>query len=181
MIAHFVLFLLRPLPDFSLATWDLAPLSHHHMYKRHHMLIADEDLSIPELSSRNKRNRRKLYYNLQKVWDSSDSLNGNSCSLFIFIRSTIPVISGDFLTPWNAIIVRKGRDKGQFLGNSYFWIEVLGLNYLTKEPPSFPTFQVKARLYVNFIAVPKHSFLDSFLCCCLVYKIFAVTIRNITP
>ena len=60
MIAHFVLFLLRPLPDFSLATWDLAPLSHHHMYKRHHMLIADEDLSIPELSSRNKRNRRKL-------------------------------------------------------------------------------------------------------------------------
>ena len=67
------------------------------------------------------------------------------------------------------------------LGISYFWIQVLGLNYLTKELPSFPTFQVKARLYVNFIAVPKYSFLDSFLCCCFVYKIFAVTIRNITP
>ena len=79
------------------------------LYKRH---FADEDLSIPELSSRNKRNRRKLYYNLQKVWDSSDSLNGNSCSLFIFIRSTIPMISGDFLTRCNAITVRKGREKG---------------------------------------------------------------------
>ena len=94
------------------------------------------------------------------------------------------MISGDFLTRWNSITVRKGREKGQFLGISYFWIEVLSLNYLTKEPPSFPTFQVKARLYVNFkffIAVPKYSFLDSFFCCCLVYKIFAVTIRNITP
>ena len=69
----------------------------------------------------------------------------------------------------------------QFLGISYFWIQVLDLNYLTKELPSFPTFQVKARLYVNFIAVPKYSFLDSFLCCCFVYKIFAVTIRNIIP
>ena len=75
---------------------------------------------------------------------------------FTFIRSTIPVISGDFLTRWNAITVRKGREKGQFLGISYFGIEVLGRNYLTKEPPSFPTFQV------NFIAVPKYSFLDSF-------------------
>ena len=129
------------------------------LYKRH---FEDEDLSIPELSWRNKRNRRKLYCNLQKVWDSSDSLNGNSCSLFIFIRSTIPMISGDFLTRWNAITVRKGRDKGQFLGDSYFWIEVLGLNYLTKEPPSFPTFQVKARLYINFIAAPQYNFLVSF-------------------
>ena len=89
------------------------------------------------------------------------------------------MISGDFLTRWNSITVRKARERGQFLGISYFWIEVLGLNYLTKEPPSFPTFQVKARLYVNFIAVPKYSFLDSFFCCRLVYKIFAVTIRNI--
>ena len=31
-----------------------------------------------------------------------------------------------------------------------------------KEPPSFPTFQVKARLYVNFIALRKYNFLDSF-------------------
>ena len=37
------------------------------------------------------------------------------------------MISGDFLTPWNAITVGKGRGKGQFLGISYFWIEVLGL------------------------------------------------------
>ena len=137
----------------------------------------------PYLSYRREINETDVNYtcNLQKVWDSSDSLNGNRCSLFIFIRSTIPVISGDFLTRCNSITVRKGRGKGQFLCISYFWIEVLGLNYLTKEPPSFPTFQVKARLYVNFIAVPKHSFLDSFFCCCLVYKIFAVTIRNITP
>ena len=140
----------------------------------------------PYLSYRREINETDVNYtcNLQKVWDSSDSLNGNSCSLyfiFIFIRSTIPVISGDFLTRWNSITVRKGREKGQFLGISYFWIEVLGLNYLTKEPPSFPTFEVKARLYVNFIGVPKCSFLDSFFCCCLVYKIFAVTIRDITP
>ena len=74
----------------------------------------------------------------------------------------------------------KGKGKGQFLGISYFWIEVLGLNYLTKEPPSFPTFQVKARLYVNFIAVRKYNFLDSFLFC-FAYKIFAVTIRHIIP
>ena len=36
-----------------------------------------------------------------------------------------------------------------------------------------PTFQVKARLYVNFIAVRKYNFLDSFF-------FFAVTILNIT-
>ena len=29
-----------------------------------------------------------------------------------------------------------------------------------------PTFQVKARLYVNFIAVRKYNFLDSFFLCC---------------
>ena len=37
------------------------------------------------------------------------------------------MVSGDFLTRWNAITVRKGREKGQFLGISFFWIEVLGL------------------------------------------------------
>ena len=37
------------------------------------------------------------------------------------------MISGDFLTRWNAIAVRKEREKGQFLVISYFWIEVLGL------------------------------------------------------
>ena len=124
--------------------------------------------------------------NLQKVWDSSDSLNRNSCSLFIFIPSTIPIISGDFLTRWNAITVGKGRKKGEFLGISYFWMEVFifgqkfWVPYLTKEPPFFPTFQVKARLFVNFIAVRKYNLLDSFSFC-FVYKIFAVTIRNIIP
>ena len=43
-----------------------------------------------------------------RVWESSDSLNGNSC-LLLFIQSTIPMISGDFLTRWNAITVGKGR------------------------------------------------------------------------
>ena len=142
--------------------WDLAPLSRHHCIKN----VLPMKI-YPYLSYRRKINETDINYtcNLQKVLDSSDSLNGNRCSLFMFIRSTIPIISADFLTRWNSITVRKGREKGQFLGISYFWIEVLSLNYLTKEPPSFPTFQVKARLYVNFkffTAVPKYSFLDSF-------------------
>ena len=80
----------------------------------------------PYQSYRREINETDVNYtcNWQKVWDSSDSLNGNGCSLLISIRSTIPVISGDFLTRWNAITVRKGRGKGQFWGNSYFWIEV---------------------------------------------------------
>ena len=70
----------------------------------------------PYLSYRREINETDVNYtcNLQKVWDSSDSLNGNRSSLFIFIRSTIPMISGDFLTRWNSIAVRKGREKGQF-------------------------------------------------------------------
>ena len=90
------------------------------------------------------------------------------------------MISGDFLTRWNAITVRKGREKGQFLGISYFWIEVclsftLRRNHLHSQP-----FQVKARLYANVSAVRKYNFLYYFLFCS-VYKIFAVTIRNISP
>ena len=70
----------------------------------------------PYLSYRREINETDVNYtcNLQKVWDSSDSLNGNSCSLFIFIRSTIPMISRDFLTRWNAITLRKGREKDNF-------------------------------------------------------------------
>ena len=74
------------------------------------------------------------------------------------------MISGDFLTRWNAIAVRKEREKGQFLVISYFWIEVLGL--LPYEGTTFianKTFQLKARLYLNFIAVRKYNFLDYFL------------------
>ena len=143
----------------------------------------------PYQSYRREINETDVNYtcNWQKVWDSSDSLNRNGCSLFIFIRSTIPVINGDFLTGWNAITVRKGREKGQFWGISYFWIEVflkevLGLfrSLTLRRNHLHSTFQVKARLYVNFIAVLKYNFLDSFLFC-FVYKIFAVTTRNIIP
>ena len=61
----------------------------------------------PYLSSRSEINETDVNYtcNWQKVWDSSDSLNGNGCS----------VISGDFLTGWNAITVRKGRGKRTIL------------------------------------------------------------------
>ena len=112
--------LLCPLPDISLATWNLASLSQHHCIKD--MLPMK---IYPYLSYRREINETDVTYtcNLQKVWDSSDSLNGNSCSI-IFIRSIIPIISGDFLSRRNAITVRKGREKGQFWGISYFWIEV---------------------------------------------------------
>ena len=48
----------------------------------------------PYLSYQSKKNGTDVKYicNLQKVWDSSDSLNGNSCSLLFFIRSTIPMM-----------------------------------------------------------------------------------------
>ena len=78
------------------------------------------------------------------------------------------MISGGFLTRWNAITMRKGREKGKFWGISYFgmfFLKKFQVSYLVKEPPSFPTFQVKARLYVNyvnFIAVRKYNFLASF-------------------
>ena len=70
----------------------------------------------PYLNYRREVNETDVNYtcNWQKVWYSPDSLNGNGCSLLIFIRSTISVISGDFLTRWNAITVGKGRGKGQF-------------------------------------------------------------------
>ena len=45
--------------------------------------------------------------NWQKVWDSSDSLNGNGCSLLIFIRSTIPVISKDFVHKTKQKVIEK--------------------------------------------------------------------------
>ena len=45
----------------ALATWDLGPLSQHHCIGH----VADEDLSIPERSPRNKRIRRKICRNVQ--------------------------------------------------------------------------------------------------------------------
>ena len=88
------------------------------------------------LSYRREMNETDVYYtcNLQKVWDSSDSLNGNSCSLFIFIWSTIPGAPPDnsndkwrFFNTMESDNREKGKGKGKFLGILYFWIEVLGL------------------------------------------------------
>ena len=70
--------LLRPLSDFFLATWDLGPLSLHHCtkdmllmkiyrYLSDHREIIETDVKCVETC------------NLQKVWDSYDSLNGDSC------------------------------------------------------------------------------------------------------
>ena len=41
------------------------------------------------------------------MWKSEHALNRQPVPL---IRSTIPMISGDFLTRWNAITVGKGRE-----------------------------------------------------------------------
>ena len=98
--------LVRPLPDISSATWYLGSLS-----KRHPVKDILPMRIYPYLSDRQEVNETDVKYVemciFQKVWDSCDSLNGNSC--LIFIRSTIPVISGDFLTRWNATTVVKGR------------------------------------------------------------------------
>ena len=112
--------------------------------------------------------------NLQKVWDSYDSVNGNRCSLFIFIRSTIPVISEDFLTRWNVITVRNRRGKRTIFRyfislDRSFRPFTLRRNHLHSQP-----FQLRRDCtYVNFIAVRKYNFLDYFfvlfcvqnLCC----------------
>ena len=74
----------------------------------------------------------------------------------------------------------KGKGKRTIFRHFIFLDRSLFLFYLTKESPSFPTFQVKARLYANVSAVRKYNFLYYFLFC-FVYKIFAVTIRNISP
>ena len=103
--------LLRPLPDISLATWDLAPLSLHHCtkdmllmkiyrYLSDHREIIETDVKYVETC------------NLQKVWDAvthsmaiaaSTSCPGLVVAAYklqlILIRSTytVPMISGVFL------------------------------------------------------------------------------------
>ena len=69
----------------------------------------------PYLSYSRKINETNVQYtcNFQRVWDSYDSLNGTSCSLLIFIRSIIPMISGDFNT-MECDHRQKGEGKGQF-------------------------------------------------------------------
>ena len=107
---------------FVLFLWDLAPLSQHHCIK--------DIFPVKIYPYRREINETDVNYtcNLQKVWDSSDSLNGNSCSLFhLYSMYNSNDQWGFFNRRWNAITVRKGREKGQFLGISYFWIEVLGL------------------------------------------------------
>ena len=65
----------------------------------------------PYLSYRREINETDVNYtcNWQKVWDSSDSLNGNGCSLLIFIRSTIPFISGDFFRAYGKAGIRNRK------------------------------------------------------------------------
>ena len=72
----------------------------------------------PYLSSCRGINETDVKYvetcNLQKVWDSFDSLNGNSCLpylIFILLRFTIPVISGDFFNTMECDHRRKGEGK----------------------------------------------------------------------
>ena len=49
---------------------------------------------------------------LQKLWDSSDSLNGNSCvQKLTFIRSTTLIISGDFFNTLECDHRGKGKGK----------------------------------------------------------------------
>ena len=58
----------------------------------------------------------------------------------------------------------KGEEKRNISYFGMFFMKKFQVSYLMKEPPSFPTFQVKARLYVNyvnFIAVRKYNFLAS--------------------
>ena len=67
--------LLRPLPDISLDRWDLGPVSQHHCIKD---MLPMKIYLYP--SDRREINETDVKY-------SSDSLNGNSCSLLIFITS----------------------------------------------------------------------------------------------
>ena len=87
----------------------------------------------------------------------------------IFILSAIPMISGEFLKRRDAITV--GKERGmRWKKNKFDLFHIFGLGLLAYEGTTFmPTFQVKARLYVNFNALRKYDFLDTFfsffLCC----------------
>ena len=72
------------------------------------------------------------------------------------------MISGEFLTRRNAITV--GKERGMRGKKDNFELfHVFGLGLSAYEGTTFmPTFQVKARLYVNVNAVRKYNFLDSF-------------------
>ena len=99
-----------PLPDISLATWDLAPLSQHHCIRDMKMKI------YPYLSD-----RREIYEtvvkcvetcNLQKVWDSSVYISNDQRRFFNTMGCDHRGKgSEDFLTRWDAITAGKGRGK----------------------------------------------------------------------
>ena len=74
---------------------------------------------MPELSPRKKRNRRKLYLQFAESMGQFWLAEWKSLTILSLFD-----LSGDFLTQWNAITVRKGREKGQLWDISYFWIEV---------------------------------------------------------
>ena len=94
------------------------------LYKRHYMLPMK---IYPYLSYRREINETDVNYtcNLQKVWDSSDSLNGNSCSLFHVYSIYNSNDQWRFFNTMECHHREKGKGKVQFLGISYFWIEVL--------------------------------------------------------
>ena len=122
----FSLLLLRPLPDFSLATWDLVPLSQHCIKDMLPMKI------YPYLSDRREINETDVKYvetwNLQKVWDGSDSLKGNSCLLFNLYLIYNSNDQRRFLNTMECDHRGRGEGKwgeqGTILSYSYFWIEV---------------------------------------------------------
>ena len=71
----------------------------------------------PYLSNHREINESDVKYdetcNLQKVNATALARWMEIAAHLIFIRSTIPMISGDLLTRWNAIIVGKGRGKSE--------------------------------------------------------------------
>ena len=128
----------------------------------------------PYLSDRRQNNNTGVKYvetcNLQKVWESSDSLNGNSCFTMINLYSICNSNDQRRIFKMTECNHRgKGErnevKKEQICPISYFWIRSLSLrrNHL------HTNLQVKARLYVNFNALRKYDFLDTFfsffLCC----------------
>ena len=145
--------------------WLGSPLTPS-LHKRHYMLPMK---IYTYLSYRRKINETDVShtYNLQKYEiDSSDSLNGSGCSLSIFIRSTIPMISGDFLTRWNAITFWKGQGKRTILRYFIFLHRSLRLaNNLRRNHLHAQPFKLRRGQYVNYIALRKQNFLDFFWFC----------------
>ena len=125
--------------------------------------------------------------NLQKVWDNSESLNGNSCSLSVFlIRSTIPMISADF-NIMECDHLEKGEGKRTILRYciSYFRIEVFlkeVLGLLPYEGTAFiPNLSSYSETVCKFHCRTEIIHFSRFFFVCFVNKIFAITIRNIIP